>query len=66
MKMSQREKYLLTIVGCILVGVLYYQFLYTSQKEKLELAKNELMEVQARHDQVMSNIATLPKRQRRY
>ena len=63
MKMSQREKYLLTIVGCILVGVLYYQFLYTSQKEKLELAKNELMEVQARHDQVMSNIATLPKRQ---
>ena len=64
MKMSQREKYLLTIVGCILVGVLYYQFLYTSQKEKLELAKNQLMEVQARHDQVMSNIATLPKRQK--
>ena len=64
MKMSQREKYLLTIVGCILVGVLYYQFLYTSQKEKLELAKNELREVQARHDQVMSNIATLPKRQK--
>ena len=64
MKMSQREKYLLTIVGCILVGVLYYQFLYTSQKEKLELAKSKLMEVQARHDQVMSNIATLPKRQK--
>ena len=64
MKMSQREKYLLTIVGCILVGVLYYQFLYTSQKEKLELAKNQLFEVQARHDQVMSNIATLPKRQK--
>ena len=66
MKMSQREKYLLTIVGCILVGVLYYQFLYTSQKEKLELAKNELMEVQARHDQGDVKYRNITKTSRRY
>lgn len=63
MKISQRERNLLILVGCILVGVLYYQFIYTSQKEKLEVAESNLMTVQTRHDQIMSNIATLEQRQ---
>ncbi|MCU7195390.1 hypothetical protein GMA43_05485 [Turicibacter sanguinis] len=63
MKISQREKYLLMVVGCVLVVVLYYQFVLTPQKEKVATLEGQLMEVQARYDQVMSNIATLPQRQ---
>lgn len=63
MKISQREKYLLMVVGCVLVAVLYYQFVLTPQKEKIATLEGQLMEVQTRHDQVMSNIATLPQRQ---
>lgn len=63
MKMSQREKFLLILVSCILVVVLYYQFIFVPQQEKLTVLEGQLMEVQARHDQVMSNIATLPQRQ---
>lgn len=63
MKISQREKYLLMVVACVLVAVLYYQFVLTPQKEKIATLEGQLMEVQTRHDQVMSNIATLPQRQ---
>lgn len=63
MKISQREKFLLILVSCILVVVLYYQFIFVPQQEKLTVLEGQLMEVQARHDQVMSNIATLPQRQ---
>lgn len=63
MKISQREKYLLMVVGCVLVAVLYYQFVYTPQQEKIATLEGQLIEVQTRHDQVMTNIATLSQRQ---
>lgn len=63
MKISQREKFLLILVTCVLVGVLYYQFIFVKQQEKLAMLEGQLIEVQTRHDQVMSNIETLPQRQ---
>lgn len=63
MKISQREKFLLILVSCILVVTLYSQFILVPQKEKLTALEGQLVEVQERHDQVMSNIATLPQRQ---
>ena len=63
MKISQREKYLLTLIGCVLVGVLYYQFMYVPQQEKLAQKELELQDTQIRYDEVMQNIATLEARQ---
>lgn len=65
MKISQREKFLLILVSCVLVVVLYYQFVLTPNKEKIATLEGQLTEVQTRHDQVMSNIATLPQRQKK-
>ena len=63
MKLSQREKYLLALIGSVLIGVLYYQFLYVPQIEKIAQKQTELNETQARHDEVMQNIATLAERE---
>lgn len=63
MKISQREKFLLILVSCILVVTLYYQCVLVPQKEKLATLEGQLVEVQERYDQVMSNIATLQQRQ---
>ena len=63
MKISQREKFLLMLVSVVLVTVLYYQFIFVNQQEKLTTLEGQLAEVQVRYDQVMSNIATLPQRQ---
>ncbi|HAX72922.1 MAG TPA: hypothetical protein DCY20_05310 [Firmicutes bacterium] len=63
MKMSQREKYLLMIVGSVLVAVLYFQFVFAPQRERITELQGELFTVQTRYDEVMSNIRSLQKRQ---
>ncbi len=65
MKMSQREKYLLTLIGCVLVGVVYYQFVYVPHQDTIAIKEAELQETQIRYDEVMRNIATLEERQER-
>ncbi len=63
MKISQREKYLLTLIGCLLVGVVYYQFIYVPHQDTIATKEAELQETQIRYDEVMRNIATLEERQ---
>ena len=44
MKITKKEKYLLGILGAVLISVLYYQFVYTQQinkYEELNITKNE-------------------------
>lgn len=62
MKISQREKNLLIAVSCVLVAVLYYQFIFVPKQDEIEGLEQELSDVQLRYDQVMENIATLEKR----
>lgn len=62
MKMSQREKSLLMIVSCVLVAVLYFQFIFSPKQNKVNQLENELFDVQTRYDQVMENISSLESR----
>ncbi len=63
MKINQREKYLLAITGCVLIAIVYYQFVYVSQVEKIAQQEVELQDMQIRYEEVMQNIATLEERQ---
>ena len=62
MKMSQREKNLLIIVSCVLVAVLYFQFIFVPKQDEIDQLENELFDVQTRYDQVMQNINSLQSR----
>ena len=62
MKMSQREKSLLMIVSCVLVAVLYFQFIFSPKQNQVSQLENELFDVQTRYDQVMENISSLESR----
>lgn len=62
MKMSQREKNLLIIVSCVLVAVLYFQFIFVPKQDEIAQLENELFDVQTRYDQVMQNINSLQSR----
>ena len=46
MKISKKEKMLLGVLGTVLVSVIYYQFVYVNQVEKLEIKRAELSEVE--------------------
>ena len=59
MKMSQREKSLLMIVSCVLVAVLYFQFIFSPKQNKVSQLENELFDVQTRYDQVMEILVHL-------
>ncbi len=63
MKINQREKYLLALTGCVLIAIVYYQFVYVSQVEKIAQQEVELQDMQIRYEEVMQNIATLEERQ---
>lgn len=60
--MSQREKNLLIIVSCVLVAVLYFQFIFVPKQDEIAQLENELFDVQTRYDQVMQNINSLQSR----
>ena len=62
MKISKKEKYLLGVLGTILVSVLYYQFIYTPQVEKLENLKAIKLEKEAKYDEIIETIKTLEQR----
>lgn len=56
MKITKKEKYLLGILGAVLLSVLYYQFVYTPQinkYEELNISKNEK---QQEYDDIMNTI----------
>lgn len=62
MKMSNKEKYLLGILGAVLVGVLYYQFVYTPQVNRIEELKLSKAEKEQHYIEIMNTIATLDER----
>ena len=53
MKISKKEKMLLGVLGTVLVSVIYYQFVYVNQVEKLEIKRAELSEVENRYTTTM-------------
>lgn len=62
MKMSKKEKYLLGVLGTVLISILYYQFIYINQVKKLDVKKKEKVEIETRHDEVLQSIKTLESR----
>lgn len=59
MKVSKKEKFLLGILLTILISVVYYQFIYTSQVEKLNAKKQELEKIENEYHETMQVIANL-------
>ncbi|MGL4338362.1 MAG: GspMb/PilO family protein [Turicibacter sp.] len=63
MKISKKEKLLLVMLVALLLGVVYYQFIYTKQNEKIAGLEVERSEVQTRYNEIMETIQTLDQRQ---
>ena len=59
MKVSKKEKFLLGILLTILISVVYYQFIYTSQVENLNTKKQELVEIENKYNETMQVISNL-------
>lgn len=59
MKMSKREKYLLGILGALLICFVYYQFVYVNQVKKLDAKKQEEQVTKEKYDKVMNDIENL-------
>lgn len=62
MKVSKKELHLLIGVLAVLIGVLYYTFPYSSQKEDLEAARQNRSNAKTEYDKVMAEIKTLDSR----
>ena len=62
MKVSKKEIHLLIGVLTLLIGVLYYTFLYTSQQDDLEAARQNRSNAKTEYDKVMAEIKTLDSR----
>lgn len=63
MKLSKKEQMLLGILGVLVIGVGYYQFLYKSQVTRIEALEIERAGLQERHDTIMTTLSTLSSRQ---
>ena len=61
MKATKKEKILLGVLAGILIVVLYYQFVFTVQSEKLQQQKLIRDEVQNEFDDAMNTINSLEK-----
>lgn len=65
MNISKREKVMLSSLGIVLIGVVYYQFIYTEQIEKVDVLEIQRNEVIAKYNEVMDTIRTLEQKQNR-
>jgi type IV pilus assembly protein PilO len=59
MKISSREKALVGILGTVLVVVLYYQFVYIKQVDKLNKLNTERQQLKAQYDVLMDTVNQL-------
>lgn len=59
MKISKREKYLLGILGTLIIIFAYYQFIYTKQVEKLNEKRAEKSSVEEQYNKVLNAIKSL-------
>lgn len=56
MKISKKEKTMLCVLGSIIVGFLYYQFIYLSQVDQLQQKVGKENELKQKYDTVMNTI----------
>lgn len=63
MKISKREKYLLGILGTLIIIFAYYQFIYTKQVEKLNEKRAEKSSVEEKYNKVLNAIKSLEEKE---
>lgn len=59
MKITKKEKYLLGILGTVLISVLYYQFVYTHQVNRYEELKSIRDAKQQEYQDIMNTISNI-------
>ncbi|EKQ51191.1 MULTISPECIES: hypothetical protein [unclassified Clostridium] len=59
MKISKKEKTMLCVLGSIIVGFLYYQFIYLPQVDQLQQKIREENELKQKYDTVKSTIKSM-------
>jgi type IV pilus assembly protein PilO len=59
MKISNKEKTMLFVLGSIIVGFLYYQFVYSSQVIQLQGKIKEESEIKQKYETVMNTIKSM-------
>lgn len=59
MKISNKEKIMLCILGSIVVGFVYYQFLYLSQTNEIEAKIKAESEIKKKYDDAMKTINSM-------
>lgn len=62
MKMSSRERNLLCIVVSVALGVLYYNFVFTNNSEKLKEKKNEKIAIEQKYNDAKEEINQIEAR----
>lgn len=63
MNISKREKYLIGILGTVLICFGYYQFIYKTQVEKLSAKRDEKSKVEQRYNEVTQAINSLDSKE---
>ena len=59
MKISNKEKTMLCVLGSIILGFLYYQFIYLSQVDQLQQKVKEENEIKQKYNTVMNTIKSM-------
>ncbi|AGX42159.1 hypothetical protein CLOSACC_11480 [Clostridium saccharobutylicum] len=62
MKMSNREKIMLYILGIILIGIGYYQFIYSVQMEKIDERIQKESQIKQKYNEAMNTIGSMGDR----
>lgn len=63
MKLSNKEKVLLSVLGGLLIGVIYYQFVYSKQIDKISELEQQKIEIETEYNELMDTIARLEERE---
>ncbi|MCE5221060.1 MAG: pilus assembly protein PilO [Clostridium sp.] len=59
MKISNKEKIMLCVLGSIIVGFVYYQFVYTSQTNEIEAKVKTEKEIKQKYETAMNTINSM-------
>ena len=62
MKLSNKEKILLSLLSGVFVGLVYYQFIYSKQIDNIEGLKEEKLKIETRYNEVINMINSLEER----
>ena len=62
MKISNREKVMLCILGSIVLGISYYNFIYKSLSQKVAVAENKKNEIENKYNTTITTIQNIDNR----